>query len=251
MNKRNITGIKFNHYTAIKHIKTIKTVSYWEFRCQCGNKRIKARKSVVTGANKSCGCVKLKINQLKDYQVKTLVILYTKGKSVAKLAIQFKVSQNVIRLFLKKKGILKKGTSKRALTKKQVSKLILLYESGISGRSLSDIFKISDKTTLNYLHKNNVKIRSLSESQYKGSRTKNSHGYITVHVLPKDYKYKVSNRPNMLEHRLIMSRHLNRKLKRYENVHHINGIRDDNRLENLELWSSSQVPGQRVIDKIK
>ena len=33
-------------------------------------------------------------------------------------------------------------------------------------------------------------------------------------------------------------------------MHHINGQRDDNRLGNLELWSTSQPKGQRVVDKV-
>ena len=48
-----------------------------------------------------------------------------------------------------------------------------------------------------------------------------------------------------LEHRVVMERHLGRKLKNGEVVHHINEVRDDNRIENLQLCSSS---GRHVAD---
>lgn len=52
----------------------------------------------------------------------------------------------------------------------------------------------------------------------------------------------------MLEHRYVMQQKLGRPLERYENVHHINGQRGDNRPENLELWKRAQPAGVRSSD---
>ena len=65
------------------------------------------------------------------------------------------------------------------------------------------------------------------------------------------YRSFVKNGRRVMEHRLIMEAHIGRPLLREETVHHINGDRLDNRLENLELWSSSQPPGQRIKDKVE
>ncbi len=67
-----------------------------------------------------------------------------------------------------------------------------------------------------------------------------------------DYKDhpNASKNGQIAEHVFIMAEFLGRPLVRPEEVHHKNGQRDDNRIENLELWSTSQPAGQRVIDKL-
>ena len=81
----------------------------------------------------------------------------------------------------------------------------------------------------------------------KIGRMTSSSGYTLIYVPDHPRAYTKGYVP---EHRHVMEQHLGRYLKPRENVHHINGIRDDNRLENLELWVKPQPQGQRVEDLV-
>lgn len=76
--------------------------------------------------------------------------------------------------------------------------------------------------------------------QPAGKGHRNRLGYVEVSV----------DGHRRFEHRVVLERQLGRPLHPFENVHHKNGVRDDNRPENLELWVTAQPAGQRPEDLV-
>jgi len=73
-----------------------------------------------------------------------------------------------------------------------------------------------------------------NNAKWKGGKLKKWSGYVMV-LSP---EHSFSNNGYILEHRLVMEKHLGRYLLPEEVVHHINNIRDDNRIENLKLFAN-------------
>ena len=72
----------------------------------------------------------------------------------------------------------------------------------------------------------------------------------TGYINPSGYKIFVKDGVSFLEHRRVMEVILGRSLEPFENVHHKNGRRADNRPSNLELWTKPQPAGQRPEDLV-
>lgn len=94
--------------------------------------------------------------------------------------------------------------------------------------------------------KRHIGLKGSEGSNWRGGR-RVERGYILVWA--PDHPTRVGKKkPYVFEHRLVMEKMLGRYLLSHENVHHKNGLRSDNRPENLELWVKPQPAGQRAED---
>ena len=164
--------------------------------------------------------------------------MYAGGMSTVAIAKQVGLSKGAVHSVLRSRGV-QLRTEKESLQ--------LLYPDGRKGELASNwkggrLFHKSERQYEN--GKLRVAKSDAEQSRkgpngrhWKGGRWRIQQGYIYVYQPEHANATKAGY---VMEHRLVMSRHLGRPLKRNEFVHHLNGIKDDNRMENLQLTTLGQ-----------
>jgi len=149
----------------------------------------------------------------------------------------------------------KSGRAKVVLTQQERDEILRRYEQGESRWTIKSALGLSSMHPIeNVLRESGVsefdKRLQTGENHYawKGGKYIDGNGYVRI-KLPKSDPRSVMCAKNgyVFEHRLVLAHSLGRPLFAHESVHHINGNRTDNRLENLQLRHGRHGHGARFV----
>lgn len=135
-----------------------------------------------------------------------------------------------------------RGNELRVLEPHMVEQLLAEWDAGKALWSIANSLGISAPVGKRILAEHGReferRLRSGEDHHLFKGRVKHAEGYVACYV-PTDHEFAAMRNSSqyVLEHRLVMAVSLGRPLRSDETVHHINGVRDDNRLENLQLRS--------------
>lgn len=147
----------------------------------------------------------------------------------------------------------REAQSKAKSTKLPFETVKNMYERGCSQEEIASFLNVSQKVIWRFMKNNNIRTRiackrnqfGKNNHTWKDGRTVDEHGY--VHIKTPGHPRASKCGDYVPEHVLVMEHHLGRYLKwdgpgsdQSEIVHHINGTKHDNRLENLQVVSCSE-----------
>ena len=180
-----------------------------------------------------------------------IVEKYNSGASASKLSTEYGCCHKTVLNIVKRHGgeVRKKGGVLRTLSSEEINVLRDLWRQGGASHTIQRRFKIGHCTLNRWLKQigetpERRGAKGNSHGNWKGGRCLD-RGYVLLWLDPSDSFYEMANSLSyVLEHRYVMAKHLGRPLQKWETVHHIDGDRSNNNIENLQLRIGQHGAGQ-------
>lgn len=191
--------------------------------------------------------------RFSDSEVREIATRYEAGASMAELCSEYGCHVGTLRRALLRAGSKprRRGAVDREIVASQLDDVMRRWKAGESQNAIAQSLGVSQvrvsRALRAYGHdpKEHSHTRQMRNGRWKGGRVRDSAGYVRALVHRHDPLAPMADNAGYIaEHRLVMARHLGRPLEKGETVHHKNGVRDDNRLENLQLMRAKHGPGQ-------
>jgi hypothetical protein len=168
---------------------------------------------------------------------------YKEGRSLAALGAEYDCCLETVRKILKRHDVPRRqrGNTFRQLTPDEMAEIGRRWLAGESQTAIAISLRTSQPVVSRALRRAGFQhekrpARGARHGQWKGGRVAARGGYVYLHVEPGDPLIGETNDSGyILEHRYVMAVAMGRPLRPGESVHHINGVKTDNRLENLQL----------------
>ena len=172
-----------------------------------------------------------------------IVELYQGGNTCQDIAIQYGCRDTTIRLvLLRAKVEMRPRSTENFWTEESlVSKVVEMWNEGFPAGSIATRMKLEHRKVRNILKSKGIKYEPRWQggerhASWKGGEITATGGYKHERMAVDDPLSAMRRSDGYaLQHRLVMARHLGRPLAPYEQVHHINGDKLDNSIENLQL----------------
>jgi transposase-like protein len=183
-------------------------------------------------------------------QKQAMVERYQAGESLRTISRDLGCTPGNVRWIVLARGVDLRPDGRPAVAAATLELVRRRRAEGVSHQKIAAELGVSGRTVLGWCRRIGMPVARRSGAahpSWKGGRTQTRGGYIGVKVDPGDPMASMADTQGyVLEHRLILARSLGRPLTRRETVHHRNGDKTDNRLENLQLRQGNHGKGVRM-----